>query len=50
MYDELKRMRMGEELGSIPGRYWELFSSPLRPEQLQVPPSLLSNGYRGLFH
>jgi len=28
---------------------WEFLSSPLRPEQLWGPPSLLSNGYQGLF-
>jgi hypothetical protein len=30
--------------GSIPGGGWEFFSSPLRPERLWVPPSLLFNG------
>jgi len=28
---------------------WEFFSSPPRPESLWDPPSLLSNGYQGLF-
>jgi hypothetical protein len=28
---------------------WEFFTSPPRPEQLWCPPSLLSNGYEGLF-
>jgi hypothetical protein len=35
--------------GSIPGGGWEFFSSPPRPERLWGPPSLLSNGYKGLF-
>jgi hypothetical protein len=26
-----------------------MFSSPYRPDRLWAPPSLLSNGYRGLF-
>jgi hypothetical protein len=30
-------------------RRWEFFSSPPRPERLWGPPSLLSNGYQGLF-
>jgi hypothetical protein len=34
---------------SIPGGGWEFFFSPLRPERLWSPPSLLSNGYQGLF-
>jgi hypothetical protein len=38
-----------EFYGSIPGGGWEFFSSPLRPERLWVPPSLLSSGYQGLF-
>jgi hypothetical protein len=33
----------------VPGRSWEFFSSPPRPERLWGPPSLLSNGYQGLF-
>jgi hypothetical protein len=32
-----------------PGMGWEIFSSPPRPERLWDPPSLLSNGYKGLF-
>jgi hypothetical protein len=35
--------------GSIPGGGWEFFSSPSHPERLWGPPSLLSNGYQGLF-
>jgi hypothetical protein len=35
--------------GSIPGGGWEFFSSPLRPERLWRPPSLLSSGYQRLF-
>jgi hypothetical protein len=31
------------------GGGWEFFSSPPRPERLWSPPSLLSNGYQGLF-
>jgi hypothetical protein len=34
---------------SSPGRSWEFFSSPPRPDRLGSPPSLLSNGYQGLF-
>jgi hypothetical protein len=31
------------------GRIWEFFSSPLHPDKLWGPPSLLSNGYHGFF-
>jgi hypothetical protein len=34
---------------SSPGRDWEFFSSPPRPDRLWGPPSLLSNGYQVLF-
>jgi hypothetical protein len=36
-------------LGFDPGEGWEFFSSAPRPERLWDPPSLLSNGYQGLF-
>jgi hypothetical protein len=36
-------------LRSIPGGFWEFFSSPPRPERLRGPPSLLPNGYQVLF-
>jgi hypothetical protein len=35
--------------GSSPHRRWEFSSSPLRPDQLWGTPSLLLNGYQGLF-
>jgi hypothetical protein len=34
---------------SIEALFWGFFSSPPRPERLWGPPSLLSNGYQGLF-
>jgi hypothetical protein len=34
---------------SCPGRGWEFFSLPPRPDRLWGPPSLLSNGYRLVF-
>jgi hypothetical protein len=33
---------------SSPGRGWEFFFSPPRPDRLWGPPSLLYNGYEGL--
>jgi hypothetical protein len=36
-----------DDQGSIPGRDKRLFSTQQRPNQLQNPPSLLSNGYQG---
>jgi hypothetical protein len=35
--------------GSNPGRGWEFSSSPLRPDRLWGPRSLLSSGYQGSF-
>jgi hypothetical protein len=35
--------------GSSPLRGWEFLSSPPRPDWLCGTPSLLFNGYRGLF-
>jgi hypothetical protein len=33
----------------FPAGGWEFFFSPPRPERLWGPPSILSNGYQGLF-
>jgi hypothetical protein len=43
-------LRAGRSRGrsSSPGRV-RIFSSPYRPDRLLGPPSLLTNGYRGLF-
>jgi hypothetical protein len=41
-------INFGSHWGEQPG--WEFFSSPPRPEWPRGPPSLLSNGYQGLFH
>jgi hypothetical protein len=38
-----------DDRGSIPCGFSEFFSSPPRPERLWGPPSLLANGYQGLF-
>jgi hypothetical protein len=38
-----------DRLGSIPGRGKRFFITKQRPDRLWDPPSLLSNGYRGLF-
>jgi hypothetical protein len=38
-----------DDLGSIPGRDKNCFSTPQRPHRLLGPPSLLSNWYRALF-
>jgi len=35
--------------GSSTSMGWEFFSSPLGPDQLWAPLSLLSNGYQELF-
>jgi hypothetical protein len=35
--------------GSSPGRGWEFFSSPSRPDRLWGPPNLVSDGTRGSF-
>jgi hypothetical protein len=42
-------LRAGWPSGSSPGRGWEFFSSPPRPDRLWSLPRLLSNGYQGLF-
>jgi hypothetical protein len=38
-----------DDRGSIPGRDWDFFSWPPRPDRLWGPPSLLSNRYWELF-
>jgi hypothetical protein len=38
-----------DDRGSISGGCFEFFCKPPRPERLWGPPSLLSNGYQGLF-
>jgi hypothetical protein len=38
-----------DDRDSIPGRVKRYFSSPWRPDRLWSPPSLLYNGYRGIF-
>jgi hypothetical protein len=43
------RARRSGFWGSNPGGSWEFFSSLPRPERLWGPPSLLSNGYHGIF-
>jgi len=35
--------------GSSPTKGWEFFSSPLCPDWLWGPPSLVYSGYQGLF-
>jgi len=35
--------------GPSPGRGWEFFYSPKRPDRPWSPAGLLSNGYKGLF-
>jgi hypothetical protein len=45
----LKVLNELKSLGSSPGRGWEFFSSPPRPDQLWGPPNLLFTGYQELF-
>jgi hypothetical protein len=42
-------LRAGWSGFSSPGRVYKFISSPPCPNRLWVPPSLLSNGYEGLF-
>jgi hypothetical protein len=46
----VQRWAMGCMIGGwSTGKGWEFFSSPPRPDRLWGPPSLLSNGYQGIF-
>jgi hypothetical protein len=45
----MQRAGRSDFQGSVPDRGREFFSSPPFPDQLWGPPSLLPNGYRGLF-
>jgi hypothetical protein len=46
----VQRCATGWMIGvSSPGRGWEFFSSPPRPDRFWGPSSLLSNGYQGFF-
>jgi hypothetical protein len=46
-YNESKGKRL---IGcSSPATSCEIYSSPLHPDRLWGPPSLLSNGYQGIF-
>jgi hypothetical protein len=48
-YSDWLQAGRSDDRGSIPGGSWEFFSSTPCPGRLWSPPSLLSNGYRGLF-
>jgi len=39
-----------DDRGSNPARGWEDFSSSPHPNRHLRPPSLISNGYGGIFH